>query len=241
MTQTSFRRLTVATGVLIACFATILLLDLPSERGAVIISNVGQCLAPALAAMACLIAAGRGISRRHKLGWRLLGASALSWSLLVRGCLAVCRSVPLRQWRGVASGSFRAPAHAWPAHLELRLTATDRGGLTATRTLRLDPATATVRLRASVPGLRLRLDRTRPRSPVARTVIAGSVATVAAPAVQRGRRGTGRRYRFCGWSDGRPRAHRVTVRHDATLVARYARRRHDGGAARCPRPAGRPR
>jgi len=171
----------------------------------------------------------------------VLPASALSWSLLVRGCLAVCQSVPLRQWPGVASGSFRAPAHAWPAHLELRLTATDRGGLTATRTLRLDPATATVRLRASVPGLRLRLDRARPRSPVARTVIAGSVATVAAPAVQRGRRGTGRRYRFCGWSDGRPRAHRVTVRHDATLVARYARRRHDGGAARCPRPDGRPR
>ena len=81
MTQTSFRRLAVATGVLIACFATILLLGLPSERGAVIISNVGQCLAPALAAMACLFAAGRGITRRHKLGWRLLGGSALSWSL----------------------------------------------------------------------------------------------------------------------------------------------------------------
>ena len=166
--------------------------------------------------------------------------SARSCSALVarmRTLLYVCRSVPLQQWPGVASGSFRAPAHAWPAHLELRLTATDRGGLTATRTLRLDPATATVRLRASVPGLRLRLDRARRRTPVARTVIAGTVATVAAPAVQRGRRGTGRRYRFCGWSDGRPRAHRVTVRHDATLVARYARRRHDGGAARCPRPA----
>jgi diguanylate cyclase len=81
MTQTSFRRLVVATAVLIACFAAILLLGLPSERGAVIVSNVGQSLAPALAAMACLFAAGRGITRRHKLGWRLLGGSALSWSL----------------------------------------------------------------------------------------------------------------------------------------------------------------
>ena len=168
----------------------------------------------------------------------VLPASALSWSLVVRGCKARCRAVPIRRWRGVDRGSFRAPAHAWPAHLELLVTATDAAGLTGARSVRLDPAPARVRLRASVRGLRLRLNRVRRRAPFRRTVIVGSVTAIAAPAVQRRRPGHGRRYAFCGWSDGGARAHRVRASRNATFVARYVR---GATRARCPRPRGAPR
>ena len=83
MTEATHRRICVATAVAVALFAVIV-----HERasrthaGAVILSNLGQCLAPALAALGCVLASPPG----HHLGalawrWKLLGASALSWSL----------------------------------------------------------------------------------------------------------------------------------------------------------------
>jgi hypothetical protein len=54
-----------------------------------------------------------------------LPASALSWTLLVQHCPSNCHSHTIQSWNGVASGSFNAPDHEYPSHLELRLTATD--------------------------------------------------------------------------------------------------------------------
>ena len=76
-----------------------------------------------------------------------LSASALSWSLLLQHCPSTCHQHPLQTYPGVADGSFVAPDHEYPAHLELRLSATDSSGLTATTSLRLDPQTVVARLR----------------------------------------------------------------------------------------------
>src|SRR5690606_31012970 len=65
----------------VACFGVIVLAGLPSERGAVILSNLVQVAAPAAAALLCLRAATRAVVPRHATGWRYLGASAASWAL----------------------------------------------------------------------------------------------------------------------------------------------------------------
>ena len=51
----------------------------------------------------------------------------------------------------MAAGSFTAPDHEYPSYLELELTATDSGGLTDTKTIRLDPRTVTLTF-SSIPG-----------------------------------------------------------------------------------------
>ena len=56
-----------------------------------------------------------------------------------------------KTFAGVASGSFTAPDHEYPSYLELELTATDSGGLTDTKTIRLDPRTVTLTF-SSIPG-----------------------------------------------------------------------------------------
>jgi diguanylate cyclase (GGDEF)-like protein len=83
MTPDLHRRLSIALAGAVALFAMVIELGLPSTRGAVILSNVVQCLAPAAAAAACLVAGRRaGTDRpRDQRGWWLLGASAASWSL----------------------------------------------------------------------------------------------------------------------------------------------------------------
>jgi glucose/arabinose dehydrogenase len=59
-----------------------------------------------------------------------LPASQLSWQLILHHCATVnnCHEHPLQTFPGVASGSFFAPDHDYPAFLELKLTATDLAG-----------------------------------------------------------------------------------------------------------------
>jgi hypothetical protein len=58
-----------------------------------------------------------------------LPPSALSWDLILHHCPSNCHTHPLQTFTG-AGGSLSAPDHEYPSHLELRLTATDSGGLT---------------------------------------------------------------------------------------------------------------
>src|SRR3712207_8012859 len=61
-----------------------------------------------------------------------------------------------RSFAGVASGSFSAPDHEYPSYLELQLTATDKGGLTDTKSVRLDPRTVVLTFQSNPSGLQLR-------------------------------------------------------------------------------------
>jgi hypothetical protein len=109
---------------------------------------------------------------------------------------------------GAARGSFVAPDHGYPAYLELRLTATDSGGLTSTSSVRLNPKTVHLRFASRPTGARLVVGSAGTRAPFTRRVIVGSSNSVSAPSrfVSQGRG-----YRFHHWSDGRPRIHNIVA------------------------------
>ncbi|MFY1687610.1 PQQ-dependent sugar dehydrogenase [Plantactinospora sp. WMMB782] len=151
-----------------------------------------------------------------------LPASALRWKLRMEHCESVgnCHTHHLREWTGVASGSFVAPDHEYPSYLELELTVTDGQGLSNTVLRRLDPRTVDLTFGTDPAGLRLSVGPTTGTAPFTRTVIVGSTNTVSAPGSQSV---GGTPYSFVGWSDGGAATHVVTAPETATTyTASYA-------------------
>jgi glucose/arabinose dehydrogenase/PKD repeat protein len=148
-----------------------------------------------------------------------LPASALSWSLDLEHCPSNCHTHPLQSFPGTATGSFDAPDHEYPSHLELNVTATDSGGLKDTETIRLDPETVDLRFESSPPsGVQLTVDAQTAPAPFTRRVIVGSQHSVAAPPAVTGPP----TYLFDEWSDGRARAHDIIAPADpTTYTAEY--------------------
>jgi glucose/arabinose dehydrogenase len=149
-----------------------------------------------------------------------LPAAALSWSLILHHCPSNCHVHPIQSFQGVASGSFSAPDHEYPSHLELRLTATDSSGLTDTESVLLNPRTVVLTLQSQPAGLQLIINGTSRAAPFTRTVILGSTNTVSAPTPQTL---GGRSYAFTSWSDGGAQTHSIVANTAATYKARYRR------------------
>jgi len=152
-----------------------------------------------------------------------LPASSLSWNaVLVYSSEAdptAHQDRPLQQFNGVAGGSFSAPEWNYPVWLEIRLTATDSGGLSTTTTLRLDPAISKINLSSNVPGVPLTLNGNAYTTSVSKTVLVGSNNTISAPASFVS---NGVTYNFANWSDGGAISHQITAAAtDANLVATY--------------------
>jgi glucose/arabinose dehydrogenase len=145
-------------------------------------------------------------------------ASALSWSLILHHCPSNCHTHPLQTFPGVASGSFTAPDHEYPSHLELTLTATDSGGLTDTKNVLLYPQTVDLTFQSSPTGLQLTLNGTSATAPYTRTVITGSNNSISAPTPQTL---AGSTYEFSSWSDGGAQTHNITATATATYTATY--------------------
>ncbi|MCB1039436.1 MAG: EAL domain-containing protein [Acidimicrobiales bacterium] len=80
MTQDDHRRLAIATAGAVTAFALMVTTGHPTERLAVILSNLAQCVAPAGAAAACLWTARRSAIDAHRRGWKYLGWAAASWA-----------------------------------------------------------------------------------------------------------------------------------------------------------------
>ncbi len=150
-----------------------------------------------------------------------LPASALSWSLSVRHCPSNCHTHHIRDFSGVRSGSFNAPDHDYPSHLELTLTATDSGGLKRRQSVRLDPKTVDLTVDSTPQGLSPTLNEFKAPTPFTRTVILDSVNTLSAPTPQTL---NGRTYDFRSWSDGGAATHSFRAATSATYTARYGRR-----------------
>lgn len=136
-----------------------------------------------------------------------LPASALSWSLVLQHCPSDCHPHPLQTYPGVAAGSFTGQDHEYPSHMELRLTATDPGGLSDTRTLRLDPQTVVLMFQSDPAGLVLNVGGQSSVAPFARTVLVGSTVSLAAPSPQALGAAS---YEFVSWSDGMAQSHDIT-------------------------------
>jgi glucose/arabinose dehydrogenase len=150
-----------------------------------------------------------------------LPASALRWELVMNHCPSNCHTHPVQSFSGVASGSFTAPDHEYPSHLELRLTATDSGGLTNTASVRLDPRTVALTFQTNPGGLRVAVNGTEGTATFTRTVIVGSSNSVSAISPQQKRNKT---YVFGSWSDGGAQTHNIVAPASATTyTARFRR------------------
>jgi glucose/arabinose dehydrogenase/PKD repeat protein len=150
-----------------------------------------------------------------------LGAAALTWSLVLQHCPSTCHEHPVQTWSGVASGTFVAPDHESPSHLDLRLTATDSGGSSSTTSVRLDPQTVDLTFATTPSGLTLAVGSTSQTAPFTRTAIVGSTLSVSAPSPQAT---GGTAYEFLGWSDGGAQTHNVVVNAPGSYLASYQAR-----------------
>ena len=148
-----------------------------------------------------------------------LPASALSWSLILHHCPSTCHEHPLQTFSGVSSGSLVAPDHEYPSHLELRLTATDSGGLTHTISRVLDPETVQLDFATEPSGLALTVGSTTQTAPFDRTVIEGSTVSLSANSPQGL---AGQTYAFDSWSDGEGQTHTVVADGPATYTATFS-------------------
>jgi PKD repeat protein len=148
-----------------------------------------------------------------------LPPSALSWDLVLQHCPSNCHSHTLQSFPGVPSGSFTTPDHDYPSYLELRLTATDSGGLSDTETLRLDPRTVVLTFQSTPGGLQLTVNGASARATFSRTVIIGSTNTISAISPQpKGKKS----YSFLSWSDSGAQTHSITAPATATTyTARF--------------------
>jgi glucose/arabinose dehydrogenase len=136
-----------------------------------------------------------------------LGSSALTWTLVLHHCPGNCHEHTVQSFTG-ATGSFTAPEHEYPTHLELRLTATDGGGLTDTKSVFLYPNTVDLTLASDPPGLELTAGPEGSLTPFVRTEIVGSSISLGAQSPQTL---NGTIYTFVSWSDGGARSHEITA------------------------------
>jgi uncharacterized repeat protein (TIGR01451 family) len=138
----------------------------------------------------------------------VLAPARLSWRLIMQHCPSTCHEHVIQDFPGVASGSFAAPDHEYPSHLELRLTATDSGGLSAVASVSLFPKTVGLTIESNPVGLVVSLNLGSAPTPFTRTVIVGSSNSVAASPTQTL---NGTVYDFDSWSDGGARSHQIVA------------------------------
>lgn len=147
-----------------------------------------------------------------------LPASKLSWTFIINHCPSTCHQHVVESVDGVSSGSFIAPDHEYPSTMEIKLTATDSGGLTATTSVILNPQTVDLTFNSSPSGLQIVLNTDEAPTPFTRTIIAGSTISISAPLTQTL---SGTIYTFNNWSDNLAQSHTVVANSSASYTANY--------------------
>jgi glucose/arabinose dehydrogenase len=137
-----------------------------------------------------------------------LPASALAWSLIMHHCPSNCHTHQVEAWTGVASGSLQAPDHEYPSYLELRLTATDASGASASTSVDLQPRTVDLSFASDPSGRQLVVNGAALTTPATRQVIVGSQVSLEAPSPQTAGSTT---YTFSAWSDGGAASHQIVA------------------------------
>jgi glucose/arabinose dehydrogenase len=153
-----------------------------------------------------------------------LPASALRWDLVIHHCSTDCHEHLAGSQAGVATGTVVAPDHEYPSWLELRLTATDSGGLTSVTSVRLDPQTVDLTFRSNPAGLRVVVGAgtSGQATPFTKTFIVRATVQLSAPTPQDVRNGT---YFWQSWSDGGSANHVITAPAAATTYTAVYRKR----------------
>ena len=138
-----------------------------------------------------------------------LAPSQLSWTVLIQHCPSTCHSHTYQTFSGVAGGSFPAPDHEYPSHLDIQLTATNSYGLTNTATVSVNPKTASLNFQTTPAGLQLTVGTSPPQTtPFTQTVIVGSINSVETPSPQGSFPNV---WDFVSWSDGGAQDHSITA------------------------------
>lgn len=149
-----------------------------------------------------------------------INSSSLYWKTRLYHCPAACHAHPLRSFPSVGAGSFPAPDHDYPSHLEISLTAIDERGLSATETVAIYPRTVDLRIASDPPGVQLGAGLLAQPAPFDLTAIEGSSVSLAAPATALL---GGASHSWLGWSDNGARVHTVVAEQPATYTAFYWR------------------
>jgi glucose/arabinose dehydrogenase len=138
-----------------------------------------------------------------------LPPSALSWTLLIHHCtVAGCHVHNIQTWSGTDHGSFAAPDHPYPSHLELVLRATNSQNVTGTTSITVNPKTVALSLHTQPAGLKLAVNADSSTAPFVQTVIVNSQSSISAPVTQTV---GGNVFHFVSWSDGGAATHNITA------------------------------
>jgi fibronectin type 3 domain-containing protein len=148
-----------------------------------------------------------------------LPASAFSWEVIMHHCPSNCHTHPIQTFFGVTTASFAAPDHDIGSYIEIKLTVTDAGGLTGTKSIFLDPQTVTLNFESTPSGLQLVVGSSSSLTPFTRTVILGSMNSVSAVTPQPLGTAT---YYFASWSDGGNQSHLIVGTASVTYAATYS-------------------
>lgn len=147
-----------------------------------------------------------------------LAASKLSWDLVMLHCPADCHEHVVQTFPGVASGTFEAPDHEYPSHLELRLTATDSDGASVTTAVALYPRTKTLAVTSTPSGIAISVAGANVATPTTATVFEKASVELAAPLTATV---GGHRHRFWAWDDSSLRIRDVVATTNLALHATY--------------------
>ncbi len=150
-----------------------------------------------------------------------LPASAMDWRLIMHHCPSTCHQHVIDTWNNVSGGSFTAPDHEYPSHLELRLTVTDEHGATDVASRKINPKTVTLQVRSAPSGLRVSAAGRTATTPFNVTVLRGSRVVLGIPS---GQTVDGFDYAWTSWSQGGPKTQTIRATASATYTARF-----DGG------------
>jgi glucose/arabinose dehydrogenase len=150
-----------------------------------------------------------------------LPASAYTWTLIMHHCPSGgCHQHVIQTTTGVTSGSFVAPDHEYPSHLELRLTVRGAGNLSDTKSVLLNPQAVALTFTSNPSGNTVLLNGVGGSTPHTSTVIAGSGNTISVASPGEGQI-------FTGWTvDGQPAGWaqplHLTAGEAATVGAHFA-------------------
>jgi hypothetical protein len=145
---------------------------------------------------------------------------ALTWTVVLHHCTTGCHDHQVQTSTG-ASGSFSALDHDYPSYLEIQLTATDSGGMSATTSVTLQPKTVNLTFQSNPTSLQLTVGLTTARAPFTITAIQNATVQLTATTPQKYR---GKNYVFVSWSDGLASSHQIRApATPTTYTATYQR------------------